>query len=105
MVRCCKFFFSNVNLVHQQYKEFFGLDEQNQQTDDKGLEDSPEMASRENTIRFYFTLTYQLAGEDVTKLEQMDDVNTYLCLNVASLMKERNLKEQEELRKMQKQVK
>ncbi len=105
MVGSSKFFFSNVNFVHQQYKEFFGLDEQNQQTHDKGLEDSPEMASKENTIRFYFTLTYQLAGEDVTKLTQMDDVNTYLCLNVASLMKERNLKEQEEIRKMQKQIK
>ncbi len=35
----------------------------------------------------------------------MDDVNTYLCLNVASLLKERHLKEQEEIRKMNKKFK
>jgi hypothetical protein len=81
------------------------LDEPNQQNDDEGVDNTPKMGKAEATIRFYFTLTYQLCKEDVTKLEQMDDVNTYLCLNVASLMKERYLKEQEELIKMKKQIK
>lgn len=67
--------------------------------------DSPEMASKENTIRFYFNLTYQLAGEDITKVQQMDDIPMYLCLNVAALLKERFDKEQEELRKMERQLK
>lgn len=81
------------------------MDEKNQQLDDDGMEDTPKMGKAEATIRFYFTLTYNLCKEDVTKLEQMDDVNTYLCLNVASLMKERHLKEEEELKKMKKQFK
>lgn len=69
------------------------------------MDDSPKMDKVQATIRFYFTLTYQLCGEDITKMEQMDDVNTYLCLNVASLLKERHLKEQEEIRKMNKKFK
>lgn len=67
--------------------------------------DSPEMASKENTVRFYFNLTYQLAGEDITKVQQMDDIPMYLCLNVAALLKERHDKEQEEIRKMERQLK
>jgi lipoprotein NlpI len=69
------------------------------------MEDSPEVASKENTIRFYFSLTYQLAGEDVTKVQQMDDIPMYLCLNVAALMKERHDKEKEEIKKMERQLK
>ena len=82
-----------------------GIDEQSKQDDDEGVGDSPEMASKENTIRFYFTLTYQLAGEDITKVQQMDDIPMYLCLNVAALLKERHDKEQEEIRKMERQLK
>lgn len=67
--------------------------------------DSTEMASKENTVRFYFNLTYQLAGEDITKVQQMDDIPMYLCLNVAALLKERHDKEQEEIRKMERQLK
>jgi hypothetical protein len=63
------------------------------------------MAKKENTVRFYFTLTYQLAGEDITKVEQMDDIPMYLCLNVASLMKERHDKEMEEIKKMKREMK
>lgn len=105
MVGSSKFFFSNVNFVHQQYKEFFGIDEQSKQTDTEGVDDSPEVASKENTIRFYFSLTYQLAGEDVTKVQQMDDIPMYLCLNVAALIKERHDKEQDEIRKMNREMK
>jgi len=35
----------------------------------------------------------------------MDDIPMYLCLNVASLMKERHDKEQEEIRKMNREMK
>jgi len=38
-------------------------------------------------------------------MEQIDDMNLYLCLNVAALMKERYEKEMEEMRKMEKQIK
>ena len=81
------------------------MDEQVKQDDDEGMGDSTKMASKENTIRFYFTLTYQLAGEDITKVQQMDDIPMYLCLNVAAMMKERHDKEQEEIRKIERQMK
>jgi hypothetical protein len=35
----------------------------------------------------------------------MDDIPMYLCLNVAALLKERHDKEQEEIRKMERQLK
>ena len=81
------------------------MDEKDERPDNEGVGDSPEMAKKETTVRFYFTLTYQLAGEDITKVEHMDDIPMYLCLNVASLMKERHDKEQEEIRKMKREMK
>jgi lipoprotein NlpI len=81
------------------------LDEQSKQVDDDRLEEPTKMASKENTIRFYFTLTYQLAKEDITKIQQMDDIPMYLCLNIAAMMKERHDKEQEEIRKIERQMK
>jgi lipoprotein NlpI len=105
LVGSSEFFFSNINFIHQQYKEFFGIDEQTQQIDDDGVEDSTEIPKKEATIRFYFALTYQLAKEDILKIEQMDSVPTYLCLNVAALMKERHDKEQEEIKKIERQMK
>jgi hypothetical protein len=38
-------------------------------------------------------------------MEQIDDLNVYLCLSTASLMKERYEKEMEEYRKIEKQMK
>jgi hypothetical protein len=35
----------------------------------------------------------------------MDDIPVYLCLNVAAMLKERYDKEQEEIRKMNRQMK
>jgi len=35
----------------------------------------------------------------------MDEVNVYLCLNAASLLKERRMKEEEEIKKMQNKMK
>ena len=38
--------------------------------------------------------------EHITKLQQVEETNLYLCLNTASLMKEEVLKQKEEMRKM-----
>ena len=38
--------------------------------------------------------------EDITKFQQVEETNLYLCLNTASLMKEEVLKQKEEMRKM-----
>jgi hypothetical protein len=63
------------------------------------------MGKKETTIRFYFNLTYQLATEHITKMEQIDNLSLYLCLNISALMKERFLKQKEELKKLEKQTK
>jgi len=38
-------------------------------------------------------------------MEQIDNLSLYLCLNISALMKERFLKQKEELRKLEKQTK
>jgi hypothetical protein len=64
-------------------------------------EDTPQIPPSEATARFYFQLTYLLGNENLTQYERVNDLNMYLCLNTASLIKERRLKEQEEIRKIQ----
>ena len=98
------FFFANRNHIHKLYKEFFGVDDENEVSDNEGAEDDAEIHSKETTARFYFTLTYQLAKEDVTKFNEVENTNLYLCLNTASIMKERIEKEKEEIRKMEKKL-
>jgi hypothetical protein len=105
LVRCKCFFFHNRESVYQQFREFFDYEEQNQSDDDEGMGDTPKMGKKETTIRFYFNLTYQLATEDITKMEQIDNLSLYLCLNISALMKERFLKQKEELKKLEKQTK
>lgn len=69
------------------------------------MDETPKMDKTQTTARFYFILTFQLANEDLTKMEQIDGVNLYLCLSTASLLKERNEKELERIRKMEKELK
>ena len=68
------------------------------------MEDATKVDKTQNTIRFYFALTYQLAKDDITKFQQIDDLPTYLCLNTAALLKERYLKEKEEYDKIKNQM-
>lgn len=63
------------------------------------------MDKTQTAARFYFTLTFQLANEDLTKFEQIDDMSLYLCLNTAALLKERYEKELEQIKKMEKEFK
>jgi hypothetical protein len=105
LVWCKQFFFSNRNNIYQQYKEFFDVDEQNQSDDSEGVGDTPKMAKKEAAFRYYFSITLNLAGEDITKLNQIDELPLLVCLNTASLMKERVQKQNEEMKKMEKQFK
>jgi hypothetical protein len=98
-----QFFFSNRNNIYQQYKEFFDVDEQTQQEDTDGVGDTPKMGKKEAAFRYYFSITLNLAGEDITKINQIDELPLLLCLNTASIMKERMVKQNEELKKMEKQ--
>ena len=102
MVICQCFFFGNRKYIHQQYQGFFGTDLEDTDKDNEVLEDDAEVDEKGSTARFYFTLTYQLAKEDITKFTEVENTNLYLCLSTASLMKDQADKQREELRKMEK---
>jgi hypothetical protein len=63
------------------------------------------MGKKEAAFRYYFTITLNLSGDDITKINQIDELPLLLCLNTASIMKERMEKQREELKKMEKQLK
>jgi hypothetical protein len=98
-----RFFFSNRNNIYNQYKEFFDVDEQHQQEDSDGVGDTTKMGKKEAAFRYYFSITLNLAGDDITKINQIDELPLLLCLNTASIMKERMVKQREEMKKMEKQ--
>ena len=81
------------------------MDEQSQQMDDEGVADTPKMGKKEAAFRYYFSITLNLAGEDITKVNQIDELPLLLCLNTASIMKERADKQREEMKKIEKQYK
>jgi hypothetical protein len=63
------------------------------------------MGKKEAAFRYYFSITLNLAGEDITKVNQIDELPLLLCLNTSSIMKERIEKQREEMKKMEKQYK
>lgn len=58
------------------------------------------MGPKEATARFYFQLTYMMAKEDVTKMRDVEKENLYLCLSVASIMKDNIEKQKMEIQKI-----
>jgi hypothetical protein len=96
------FFFGNRKHIHQFYSGFFEIEDRDTTEDDEVLDEDAEVVEKGATARFYFTLTYRLAKEDVTKFNEVENMNLYLCLNTASLMKEEAEKQREEMRKMKK---
>jgi hypothetical protein len=98
----CHFFFVNIKRVHQGYRNFYESENEDGEVSETDTEDTTEMAPTETAARFYFELSFTLAGEDLTKIEQLNKTNMYLCLNTASLIKDRLVKEQEELKKARK---
>jgi len=99
-VGICQFFFSNLRVIHYKYKEFFGSDPEDEQVDTERVEDATEIPKTEMVARFYFSLTYLLSGEDITKFEQIDNTSIYLCLNTAALIKDRIELEKRQIEKM-----
>ena len=81
------------------------MDEQNEQEDKDGVGNTPKMGKKEAAFRYYFSITLNLAGEDITKINTIDELPLLLCLNTASMMKERADKQREEIKKMEKQFK
>ena len=81
------------------------MDEQNEPEDNEGVGDTTKMGKKEAAFRYYFSITLNLAGEDITKINTIDELPLLLCLNTASMMKERVQKQNEEMKKMEKQFK
>lgn len=97
---CTVFFFSRTN-IHKKYGGFFGVGEQDESKDNEGMEETPKISAKEATARFYFNLTFQLAKEDITKFNQVLEMNLYICLNIASVLKDRYERERDEQRKLE----
>ena len=100
MVFSSQFFFSHLKRIRHQYKSFFDAEETDQGDQNK----DPELDNNETpssaAARFFFQLTYQLSKEDITKVERINESNVYLCLNVASLMKDRVVEQENQMRKL-----
>jgi len=94
-------FFFNRRNIHKKYAGFFDIGEQDEREDSEGMDDAPKISAKETTARFYFNLTYQLAKEDITKFEEVLNSNLYICLNIASILKDRYERERDEQRKLE----
>lgn len=81
------------------------MEDKDEQTGDEGVEDFATLHPREATARFYFTLTFALAKEDITKIKQIENMSVYLVLNTASLLKDKRIQEMNEIRKMEQKPK
>ena len=73
--------------------------------DETNNEAPAQMVASESAARFYFQLTFALAKDDLTKFERINESNLYLCLNTASLMKDRIIQQQNEMKKLHNQQK
>ena len=102
MVWSIGFFFASRQVIHHRYKQFFDLDEQDKQDDNEGVDDVAEVSPKQNTARFYFSLSLALVKEDITKLEHIQQMPVYLILNTASFIKDKHIQEQNELKKLNK---
>jgi hypothetical protein len=101
----CQFFFSNRQVIHHRFRKFFEIQDEDNDDTTEGVEDTPKIRPKEATARFYFTLTFQLAGEDITKLKQIENMSVYLVLNAASLLKDKRIQEMNELKKLEQKPK
>ena len=105
MVWECHFFFAHKSNITNKYKSFFGVEEPDNREVDEDEQETTTIPASENAARFYFQLTYQLAKEDITKFDVIDRTNLYLCLNTASLIKDRIIQEQNDIKKMKIEIK
>lgn len=100
-----QFFFSHLKRIRYQYKSFFETEDENQSNQNQDSDDNTGEPPSQMAARFFFELTYQLAKEDLTKYDRISATNLYLCLNTASLMKDRVIKQENEMRKLQSKTK
>jgi len=99
---CATFFFSNVYRIHKRYSNFFESEDNDREGTETSEEDTPKMAPSESAARFYFEVSFELVNGDITKYERLTETNMYLCLTAASLIKDRVIKQENELKKLKK---
>ena len=68
------------------------------------MDETPKESPTMVTVRFYFTLTLQLAKDDPTKISDVETLPLFICLNTASMWKEKYLKELEEQKKLERKM-
>lgn len=100
MVWSCTGFFLHKQRVYHQYKEYFGVEDEDVQVDGEGDKDIPKLAPKEATARFYFNASIELAGNDITKMRLIDKLPIYLCLSTLARNKDIREAEKRELQKM-----
>ena len=105
MVWCGAAFFFHRKNIHRRYKEYFGITDEDVQTDGERDEDISKMAPKEATARFYFGATLELCKEDITQITHIDKLPIYLCLNTLSVFKDRKEAERKEIEKMKQKQK
>jgi len=69
------------------------------------MEETSEIPAKEVTARYYFTLLFDLANKDVTRIEEVENLPLYLCLNTAAMKKEIREQEKAEYDKIKNQMK
>ena len=97
MVWCRPTFFFHRSRIHKQYKEYFGIDEEDERIDKDGDEDIPQVPAKEAVARFYFNASLELAQNDITKLKHIDSLPVNLCLNVLARNKDIREAERKEM--------
>jgi len=100
MVWLCTGFFLHRQRVYKQYKEYFGVADEDLSSNGEGDKDNTKVAPQEATARFYFAATLELCGNDITKLKQIESLGLYLCLNTLARNKDIRETEKRELQKM-----
>lgn len=100
MVWMCTAFFLHRKGIYNQYKEYFGVPDEDIQDDGQREKDTPTMAPKEAVARFYFGATLELANNDITKIKHIESLGLYLCLNTLARNKDIREAEKKELEKI-----
>jgi len=96
-------FFALRNNIYRDFKGFFEAEEPDtdgQDEDKKQVQD--DVPKDKNQIgRFYWKCLMILCNDDITKMEQINNMNVILCLNFLSYKKDEAIEMKNEMKKMQ----
>ena len=97
------FFFAKRNNIHKSFGGFFEVEEPdtNGQDEDKTEDKQDVKVDKNKTARFYWKCLMILCNDDITKMEQINNMNVILCLNYLSYKKDEAIELKNEMKKMQ----